>query len=154
MHADLGYIRMGGGGVTLVTADSLEADAAVARPRHVVARGVVHTLAQLLAAVTEGPRWTFWRRSSGRIRGKDGTHEHEEGSQVDTEVLRKTLTEFAALPDEARPAGALTADVVAVGAVLAAAHLGTVGAVEPGRTTWGRKQGDAAVQADLNSLRR
>lgn len=49
--------------------------------------------------------------------------------------VEETLTEFAALPDEARPAGALTTDVVAVGAVLAATHLGTVGTVEPGRTT-------------------
>lgn len=47
----------------------------------------------------------------------------------------ETLTELAALPDEARPARTLTADVVTVGAVLAAAHLGTVGAVEPGRAT-------------------
>lgn len=62
---------MGGGAVTLVTADPLEADAAVTRPRHVVARGVVHTLAQLLAAVTKSPRWTFWRRSNKCIRGKD-----------------------------------------------------------------------------------
>lgn len=65
------YIQMGGGAVTLVTADPLEADAAVTRPRHVVARGVVHTLAQLLAAVTKGPRWAFWR-SNKCIRGKDG----------------------------------------------------------------------------------
>lgn len=45
------------------------------------------------------------------------------------------LTELAALADEARPAGALAADVVTVGPVLAAAHLGAVGTVEAGRAT-------------------
>lgn len=50
--------------LTLVAADALEADAAVAGSRHVVAGGVVHALAQLLAAVAEGPGWTLW--SGGR----------------------------------------------------------------------------------------
>lgn len=47
------------------------------------------------------------------------------------------LTELAALADEAGPAGAQPADVLAVGPVLAATHLGTVGAVEAGGATWG-----------------
>lgn len=47
------------------------------------------------------------------------------------------LTELTALPNEARPAGALAAYVVAVGAVLAAAHLSTLGAIETRRTTCG-----------------
>lgn len=41
-----------------------------------------------------------------------------------------TLTELTALSDEARPAGALSADVVAVGPVLTATHLRTLSAVE------------------------
>lgn len=51
------------------------------------------------------------------------------------------LTELTALPNEARPAGALATDVVAVGAVLAAADLSTLGAVETRRTTCGREHG-------------
>lgn len=46
--------------LTLVTADAFEADAAVTGSRHVVTRGVVHALTQLLAAVTERPRGTLW----------------------------------------------------------------------------------------------
>ena len=46
--------------LTLVAADAFEADAAVAGSRHVVAGGVVHALAQLLAAVTKRPRGTLW----------------------------------------------------------------------------------------------
>lgn len=46
--------------LTLVAADALEADAAVAGSRHVVTRGVVHALAQLLAAVAERPRRALW----------------------------------------------------------------------------------------------
>lgn len=60
-----GMCSRGGCSVTLVTADSFEADAAITRPCHVVARGVVQALAQLLAAVTERPCRTFWRRSRG-----------------------------------------------------------------------------------------
>lgn len=116
--------------VTLVAADPLEAQAAVTRPGHVVARGVVGALAQLLAAVTERPRRALWRRS----RGWPNTGRRGENAPR-PQRRTQTLTELAALPDEARPAGTLTADVVAVGAVLAAAHLGTVGAIEPGRAT-------------------
>lgn len=47
-------------------------------------------------------------------------------------------TLLAARPDEAGPAGALAGDVVAVGAVLAAADLGAVPAVEARRTAWTR----------------
>lgn len=50
------------------------------------------------------------------------------------------LTELTALPNEARPAGALAADVVTVGAILAAAHLSTQGAVETRRTTCGGEE--------------
>lgn len=46
--------------LTLVTADALEADAAVAGPGDVVTGGVVHALTQLLAAITERPRRTLW----------------------------------------------------------------------------------------------
>lgn len=49
--------------------------------------------------------------------------------------ILETLTELAALSDEARPAGTLSAHVVAVCAVLTAAHLGALGAVETRRTT-------------------
>lgn len=49
---------------------------------------------------------------------------------------RYTLTELAALSHEARPAGALPAQVVAVRPVLTAAHFSTAGAVEPGRAAW------------------
>lgn len=48
------------------------------------------------------------------------------------ELSGSTLTELAAVADEARPAGAPSAHVVAVGAVLAAAHLSALGAVEAG----------------------
>lgn len=41
--------------LTLVTADAFEADAAVAGSRHIVTGGVVHALAQLLAAVAKRP---------------------------------------------------------------------------------------------------
>lgn len=49
--------------------------------------------------------------------------------------ILETLTQLAALSDEARPAGTLSAHVVAVCAVLTAAHLGALGAVETRRTT-------------------
>lgn len=49
-------------------------------------------------------------------------------------MMSQTLTELAALADEARPAGTLSADVVAVSAVLTAAHLGALRAVETRRT--------------------
>lgn len=42
--------------VTLVTPDAFEPRSAVAGARDVVTRGVVHTLTELLAAVTEGAR--------------------------------------------------------------------------------------------------
>lgn len=45
-------------------------------------------------------------------------------------TIPETLTELAALADEARSAGALSADMVAISAVLTAAHLGALGAIE------------------------
>lgn len=48
--------------LTLVTADAFEADAAVARSRHVVTGGIVHTLTQLLTTVAKCPCWTLWTR--------------------------------------------------------------------------------------------
>lgn len=50
-------------------------------------------------------------------------------------LIPETLTELAALSDEACPAGTLSADVVAVCAILTAAHLGAFGAEETRRTT-------------------
>lgn len=55
------------------------------------------------------------------------------------------LTELTALPNEARPAGAVAADVVAVGAILAAAHLSTLGTVETRRTTCGGGGGESTA---------
>lgn len=49
--------------------------------------------------------------------------------------IPETLTELTALADEARSAGAQSADVVAICAVLTAAHLSALGAVETRRTT-------------------
>lgn len=49
--------------------------------------------------------------------------------------IQETLTELTALADEARSAGALSADVVAICAVLTAAHLGALGTIETWRTT-------------------
>lgn len=45
--------------------------------------------------------------------------------------VAETLTELAAVADEARPAGAQSADVVTVCTVLAAADLSALGPVEP-----------------------
>lgn len=56
--------------LTLVTADAFEADAAVTGSRHVVTGGVVHTLTQLLAAVTKRPRWTLLKVTHTHTRTK------------------------------------------------------------------------------------
>ena len=48
----------------------------------------------------------------------------------------QALTELTALSYEARPAGALSADVLAVRPVLTAAHFSTLRAVETCRTAW------------------
>lgn len=47
-------------------------------------------------------------------------------------------TLLTARPNEARPAGALASNVVAVRAVLASADFRAVPAVEPRRTAWDR----------------
>lgn len=59
--------------LTLVAADAFEADAAVTGSRHVVTRGVVHALTQLLAAIAERPGWTLWDGECS------GTHTHTYG---------------------------------------------------------------------------
>lgn len=58
-------------------------------------------------------------------------------TNVQSEHDVHTLTELAALSDEARPAGALSADVVAVRSVLTATHFGALGAVETRGTACG-----------------
>lgn len=66
--------------LTLVAADAFEADAAVAGSRHVVAGGVVHTLTQLLAAVTKRPRRTLCTGSRGLI--------HRQISRLDAQIIQ------------------------------------------------------------------
>ena len=51
---------------TLVAAYALEANAAVAGPGYVVTGGVVHTLTELLAAITKPPGGTLCTRGSIR----------------------------------------------------------------------------------------
>lgn len=78
--------------------------------------------------------WTIWA---------DWVHhdkQHHKKLQVSqrwcADVQTRTLTELAALSDEARPAGTQSAHVVAVRSVLTATHLGALGSVETRGTAW------------------
>ena len=131
--------------LTLITADAFISGAAVARSSHIVTGSIVQALTQLLAAVSKRTSGTLCMAekdiiTSIRIKALIGQElEHLEHTQAfiyrvilpGAKVLRAYSTLLTASPNEAGSASTQARDVVTVCAVLAAADLCTVPAVEP-----------------------